>query len=290
MEGGGNFRANFGVEREGANLLAENGSHSAGADITTGYPEFDHVLLKKLGWWDELTDAEKTAAEGKNWKTDSSGGIIRVAMKGHGCHPFGNAKARALVWNFPDGIPQHREPLYSTRPDLVAKYPTHDDKKAFWRLPTLYKTLQQKNVADKVEIKYPLILSSGRLTEFEGGGEETRSNPWLAELQQEAFVEINPKTAAERGIRNGERVWLKTPTGAQLNVQAMLTERVDSGTVWMPFHFSGRWQGADMLAYYPNGAAPIVRGEAVNTATTYGYDSVTMMQETKTTICNVEKA
>jgi hypothetical protein len=28
----------------------------------------------------------------------------------------------------------------------------------------------------------------------------------------------------------------------------------------------------------------------VNTATTYGYDSVTMMQETKTTICNIEKA
>ena len=38
------------------------------------------------------------------------------------------------------------------------------------------------------------------------------------------------------------------------------------------------------------GAAPVVRGEAVNTATTYGYDSVTMMQETKTTICNIEKA
>ncbi len=40
----------------------------------------------------------------------------------------------------------------------------------------------------------------------------------------------------------------------------------------------------------PNGAAPVVRGEAVNTGTTYGYDSVTMMQETKTTICNLEKA
>ena len=145
MDGGGNFRANFGVERDGVNLLAEDGSHSKGADITTGYPEFDHVLLKKLGWWDELTDAEKKAAEGKNWKTDLSGGIIRVAMKNHGCHPFGNAKARAVVWNFPDPIPQHREPLYSTRPDLVAKYPTHDDKKAFWRLPTLYKTVQEKN-------------------------------------------------------------------------------------------------------------------------------------------------
>ena len=45
-----------------------------------------------------------------------------------------------------------------------------------------------------------------------------------------------------------------------------------------------------MLDSYPEGAHPIVRGEAVNTATTYGYDSVTMMQETKTTICNIEKA
>jgi formate dehydrogenase major subunit len=290
MEGGGNFRANFGVEKDGKNLLAEDGSYSKGADITTGYPELDHVLLKKLGWWDELTDAEKALAEGKNWKTDNSGGMIRVFMQNHGCHPFGNAKARAVVWNFPDPIPQHREPLYGTRPDLMEKYPTHADKKAFWRLPTLYKTIQDKNIADKVHEKFPLILTSGRLVEYEGGGEETRSNPWLAELQQEAYVEINPKTAADRGIRNGERVWLKSPTGARLNVQALVTERVDSGTVWMPFHFSGRWQGEDMLKYYPKGAAPVVRGEAVNTATTYGYDSVTMMQETKTTVCNIERA
>jgi formate dehydrogenase major subunit len=290
MDGGGNFRANFGVEKDGVNLLAEDGSHSLGSEITTGYPEFDHVLLKKLGWWTELTEAEQKAAEGKNWKTDLSGGIQRVVLKGHGCHVFGNAKARAVVWNFPDAIPKHREPLYGIRPDLVAKYPTHDDKKTFWRLPTLYKTVQDKAVADKVHEKFPLILSSGRLTEYEGGGEETRSNPWLAELQQEAFVEINPKTAAERSITNGGRVWLSSPTGARLNVQALVTERVAPNTVWMPFHFSGHWQGADMLAHYPTGAAPIVRGEAVNTATTYGYDSVTMMQETKTTVCNIERA
>jgi len=290
MDGGGNFRANFGVEKDGVNLLAEDGSHSLGADITTGYPEFDHVLLKKLGWWDDLTDAEKTAAEGKNWKTDLSGGIQRVVLKVHGCHVFGNAKARAVVWNFPDAIPKHREPLYGIRPDLVAKYPTHDDKKAFWRLPTLYKTVQDKNIDDKLHEKFPYIMTSGRLTEYEGGGEETRSNPWLAELQQEMFIELNPKVAAEKGIRNGERAWVSTPTGARLNVQALVTERVGPDTVFMPFHFSGRWQGADMLSHYPAGAAPIVRGEAINTATTYGYDSVTMMQETKTTVCNVERA
>jgi formate dehydrogenase major subunit len=294
MEGGGNFRANFGVEREGVNLLAGDGSHSKGADLTTGYPEFDHLLLKKLGWWDDLTEAEKKAAEGKNWKTDPSGGIIRVAMKVHGCHPFGNAKARALVWNFPDPVPQHREPIYSNRPDMVAKYPTHDDKKAFWRMPTLYKTLQDKN--KDIGKTFPLIMTSGRLVEFEGGGEETRSNPWLAELQQDMFVEINPKAANDRGIRNGEFVWVKTPPMQQvpefkgLRVKALVTERVGEDTVFLPFHFSGRWGGMDMLPYYPQGAAPVVRGEAVNTATTYGYDSVTMMQETKTTVCQIERA
>src|SRR4029434_3056574 len=161
MDGGGNFRANFGVERDGVNLLAEDGSCSLGADITTGYPEFDHVLLKKLGWWDELTDAEKKAAEGKHWKTDLSGCLIRGAKTTHGVHPFGNAKARAVVWNFPDGVPQHRELLYSPRPDLVAKYPTHDDKKAFWRLPTLYKTVQDANKA--ISKESPLVLRSGGL-------------------------------------------------------------------------------------------------------------------------------
>jgi formate dehydrogenase major subunit len=289
MDGGGNFRANFGVEREGMNLLAEDGSFSMGADITTGYPEFDHVLMKKLGWWDELTDAEKAAAEGKNWKTDLSGGIQRVCLKGHGVHPFGNAKARAVVWNFPDPVPLHREPLFGTRPDLAAKYPTHEDKKAFWRMPTLYKTVQQKALDDGLAKKFPIILTSGRLVEYEGGGEETRSNPWLAELQQENFVEINPQAASDRGIRNGDYVIVSTPTGARIKVRALVTQRVGVDTAFIPFHFSGWWQGKDMLEYYPEGAAPIVRGEAVNTATTYGYDSVTMMQETKTTICNIER-
>jgi formate dehydrogenase major subunit len=289
MDGGGNFRANFGVEREGMNLLAEDGSFSKGADITTGYPEFDHVLMKKLGWWDELTDAEKAAAEGKNWKTDLSGGIQRVCLKGHGVHPFGNAKARAVVWNFPDPVPLHREPLFGTRPDLAAKYPTHEDKKAFWRMPTLYKTVQQKALDDGLAKKFPIILTSGRLVEYEGGGEETRSNPWLAELQQENFVEINPQAASDRGIRNGDYVIVSTPTGARIKVRALVTQRVGVDTAFIPFHFSGWWQGKDMLEYYPEGAAPIVRGEAVNTATTYGYDSVTMMQETKTTICNIER-
>jgi formate dehydrogenase major subunit len=287
MDGGGNFRANFGVEKDGVNLLAEDGSHSKGADLTTGYPELDHVLLKKLGWWDELTEDEKKAAEGKNWKTDLSGGMIRVFMKNHGCHPFGNAKARAVVWNFPDPVPLHREALYSPRPDLIEKYPTHADQKNRWRLPVLFKTVQDAN-KDAVK-SYPLILTSGRLVEYEGGGDETRSNPWLAELQQEMFVEINPKDANDRGVRNNEYVWIESPTKARIKLKTLVTERVAPGTVFCPFHFAGWFEGRDLLDKYPEGAAPVVRGESVNTATTYGYDIVTMMQETKTTLCQVAK-
>ncbi|MCV5275148.1 formate dehydrogenase, partial [Escherichia coli] len=87
-EGGGNFRTRFGVEFEGKSLLAED-SYSKGCEIKDGYPEFTDKLLKQLGWWDDLTAEEKVAAEGKNWKTDLSGGIQRVAIK-HGCIPFGN--------------------------------------------------------------------------------------------------------------------------------------------------------------------------------------------------------
>lgn len=85
--------------------------------------------------------------------------------------------------------------------------------------------------------KFPIILTSGRLVEYEGGGgDETRSNPWLAELQQENFVEINPKAAEARGIKNWDYVWVKSPTGAKIKVRALVTPRVDQGTAFVPFH------------------------------------------------------
>ncbi len=284
-EGGLPFRANWGVEHNGESLLAADGSFTKDSELDTGYPEFDHVFLKKLGWWDDLTPEEKVAAEGKNWKTDLSGGIQRVVIS-HGCAPYGNARARCNVWNFPDPIPTHREPLLSPRRDLVAKYPTYDDKAAFWRLPTLYKSVQQVDFSKE----YPLIMTSGRLVEYEGGGEETRSNPWLAELQQNMFCEVHPNNAAEIGVKLGDFMWVETPTGARLKLMAMVTPRVPEGVVWMPFHFGGWWMGEDLEKHYPEGGAPNVRGEAVNTGWTYGYDAVTMMQETKVSLCRLVRA
>lgn len=283
-KGGGNFRTRFGVEFEGESLLAVD-SYSKGCELEDGYPEFSDKLLKQLGWWDDLTAEEKLAAEGKNWKTDLSGGIQRVAIA-HGCIPFGNAKARAIVWTFPDRVPLHREPLYTPRRDLVADYPTWDDQADLYRLPTLYKSIQARDVSGE----YPIILTSGRLVEYEGGGEETRSNPWLAELQQEMFVEVNPVDANNLGIKDGQEVWVEGAEKGRVKVKAMVTRRVKEGMAFMPFHFGGKFEGKDLRSKYPEGSDPYVVGEAANTATTYGYDPVTLMQETKVTLCKISAA
>ncbi|HYF08194.1 MAG TPA: molybdopterin dinucleotide binding domain-containing protein, partial [Acetobacteraceae bacterium] len=129
--------------------------------------------------------------------------------------------------------------------------------------------------------------------EYEGGGEETRSNKWLAELQQDMFVEINPRDAAARNIRDGAWVMVsgpEMPQGRACRVKALVTERVGPGVAFMPFHFAGWFMAEDQRRKYPQGTDPIVLGESVNTVTTYGYDPVTFMQETKVTLCQIRAA
>jgi len=305
MDGGGVFRARFGVEREEkrpdgttvkVSLLA-NGSASKDSEIKDGYPEFTVGVLKKLGWDKDLTEAELAVINKVNpanpdavsWATDLSGGVQRVALK-HGCIPYGNGKARMNAFGLPDPIPVHREPIYTPRVDLVEKYPTLPDAKQF-RLPNIGFSVQKAAVEKGIAKQFPLILSSGRLVEYEGGGEETRSNPWLAELQQDMFIEINPADAAERGIKDGGWVWV---TGAEnsskAKMKALVTERVGRGVAWMPFHFGGWFAGEDLRANYPQGTDPYVLGESANSITSYGYDPATGMQEPKVTLCQIRAA
>ncbi len=304
--GGGAFRPRFGIERgkdgllpgekEGTTLLAEN-SWIEGSEIKDGYPEFTYAMLQRLGWEKDLTETERSTIlriGGANpgtvsWATDLSGGIQRVAIE-HGCVPFGNGKARMVAWNLPDPVPTHREPIYSGRPDLVAKYPTRPDFKHF-RMPNIGATVQKAALDKGTARNFPIVLTSGRLVEYEGGGEETRSNPWLAELQQDMFVEINPADAQARGIRDGQMVWVTGPeNSSKARVKALVTERVAKGVAFMPFHFGGFYQGEDNRPNYPKGTDPIVLGESVNTVTTYGYDPVTGMHEGKATLCQIAAA
>jgi formate dehydrogenase major subunit len=296
MDGGSPFRARFGVERNGETLLAE-GSYTEGSELTDGYPEFTMAVLQKLGWDKDLTAEELAVIQRVggdditkvSWSTDLSGGLQRVVLS-HGCHPYGNGKARAVAWNLPDSVPVHREPIYSPRVELIAKYPTLPDAQQF-RLPNIGFSVQQAAVEKGIANDFPIILTSGRLVEYEGGGEETRSNRWLAELQQEMFVEINPADASDRGISDGAWVWVNgAESSSRARVKALVTERVGRGVAFMPFHFGGWFQGKDLRANYPQGTDPYVLGESANSITTYGYDPVTGMQEPKVTLCQIQSA
>lgn len=310
-DGGGTFRARFGVERvvkrkadngsdqevEVHESLLADGSYSLGSEIKDGYPEFTLGVLKKLGWDKDLTALELATIHRVNpqtpaavsWSLDLSGGIQRVAIE-HGCSPCGNGKARCNAWNLPDPVPVHREPIFTPRPDLVPRYPTRPDAREF-RVPNIGFTVQKAAVDQRVVQDFPLILSSGRLVEYEGGGEETRSNKWLAELKQDMYVEINPADAQARGIENNAWVWVTgAESAAKTKVRALVTERVGKGVAWMPFHFAGWFEGVDQRPKYPKGTDPIVLGESVNTLTTYGYDPATGMQEPKATLCQIRAA
>src|ERR1035437_2738771 len=162
------------------------------------------------------------------------------------------ARRAPNVFACPAAPPTPREPIYTPRPELVAKYPTLPDAKQF-RMPNIGFTVQKAAVEKGIAKSFTLILSSGRLVEYEGGGEETRSNKWLAELQQDMFIEINPVDANERGIKDGGWVLVsgaEMDSGNTCRMKALVTERVGKGVTWCPFHFAGWFQGVDQRGNY----------------------------------------
>ena len=272
-EGGLPFRNRFGdvatyiMSGREEGQLAAKGVCNPGSEVQGGYSEFKEVV------------------PGTNWKTDLSQKTIKTALD-KGMAPFGNARARCVVWNFPDQIPIHREPLHSPRQDLVEKYPTYEDKPNHFRVHTRYSSEQNKDLVKN----YPYVLTTGRMVEHMGGGAETRSSKYLSELQPEMYAEINPRLANNLGIRKDDMMIIESPEGSQIKVKAFITPRVDDKTIFLPFHFAGTLMGESYLKDYPEGYAPYVVGDPGNTVTNYGYDIITQIQATKDGLCKVTRA
>jgi formate dehydrogenase alpha subunit len=85
--------------------------------------------------------------------------------------------------------------------------------------------------------EYPIILTTGRMLFHFHTGSMTRRSKGLHEHRPEAYMEINPLTAKELGISDGEMVKVSSRRG-QINVRAMVTARPGPGVVFMPFHYA----------------------------------------------------
>ena len=284
MQGGMGFRNRFGLEHNGVNQLAADGSAPEQGAINGGYPEITKKNIEEvLGI--KLTDEEREKM-GATWATDGSGIIAEKCMQ-KGIAPYGNARARAIVWTFVDQIPKHREPIHSQRQDLAQKYPSFEDKPNHYRVYTKYKSLQQSKDFSK---EFPINLITARLVNFSGAGMETRASKYLSRITPEMFADIHPELAAKHGIKNWDFVWVHSPEGTKIKVRARIVPSVKPNMIFLPFHWAGYMQGVDMTGNFPEGTLPFAVGESANTVTNYGYDIVTQIPETKGGLCRIERA
>ncbi|PSP57933.1 formate dehydrogenase subunit alpha [Halobacteriales archaeon QH_7_66_36] len=85
--------------------------------------------------------------------------------------------------------------------------------------------------------EFPLTLTSGRVLYHWHTGQITRRVEGLMSHVGESFVEINPATAAEIGVEDGEYVRVESRRG-DIVVKAEVTDRVGEGTLFIPMHFA----------------------------------------------------
>jgi anaerobic selenocysteine-containing dehydrogenase len=86
--------------------------------------------------------------------------------------------------------------------------------------------------------EYPLLLTTGRTIYHFHTRTRTARAPELQAAAPDAWVELHPGDAAERGISEGDLVRLESPRGA-MQAPARLTA-IRPGVVFVPFHY-GWW-------------------------------------------------
>jgi formate dehydrogenase major subunit len=167
-------------------------------------------------------------------------------------------------------MPLHNEPVESPDPTLASEYPTMWDD----RFPV--------EIGSSTE--YPYVLTTNRLAEHMQAGAMTRNLPWLVETHPEMFAEISPELASSLGIADGDDILVKSkrkPAG--IKVKASVTNRMQPLTVngntvhqvALPWHWGFRG---------------LSTGASANELTMDAVDASAQIPETKTCLCNVEKA
>ncbi len=204
--------------------------------------------------------------------------------------PTGRGRARGVAWNFYDPVPIHREPIESPRPDLIEEWPAFGKQTNLYRLDQNNEKVQERATKRAQQEGFETIMTTGRQVEHQGGGAESRSNLFLADLQPHMYAEIHPKKAEEVGVDGGELVVVSTTNRGSVLVKARVTHRVNEHEVFLPFHWGGIYKGKSLEERYPEGHVPYAIGDSVNIITAPGYDSETQMQETKPALVRVRKA
>ena len=101
------------------------------------------------------------------------------------------------------------------------------------------------------DAEFPLVLTTGRVLNQWHTRTKSGNVEQLNKLDPAPYVQIHPDDAAELGVRDGQRVWLRSPRGKCAGV-ARLDPAIRPGTVFVPIHWNELWA----TAASPNEATP----------------------------------
>jgi formate dehydrogenase major subunit len=125
---------------------------------------------------------------------------------------------------------------------------------------------------------FPYVFTTYRLTEHHTAGGMSRTLPYLTELQPEAFCEVSPRLAAERGLEH--LGWATVVTGrSAIEARVLVTDRLRS------LRLGDRWVEQVGLPYHwgPNG---ITRGDSPNDLVNLTLDPNVYIQD-KVGTCDI---
>ena len=109
--------------------------------------------------------------------------------------------------------------------------------------------------------QYPLVLSTGRIkNQWHTMTRTGRSEKLMRGLEDGPFVELHPEAAGEAGIKNGQKVRVTSARGAFL-ARAVVTEDVEPGTAFVPFHWGELWTDGGVVNEATHGYADPISGQ-----------------------------
>ena len=182
------------------------------------------------------SSAEEVFEEIKQFWNPKTGYDIRGAS-------YGRLRQTPLQWPCPPGDDKDRHPIRYLN-DGVSQKLRLDDK---GQAPAIaFATPSGKAVffarphgdpAEMPDADFPFVLNTGRLQHQWHTMTKTGKIPTLVKLNPGPFVEIHPEDAAALGIKEKDRVEVRSRRGRAV-LPAVVTDRVRAGNCFAPFHWN----------------------------------------------------
>ena len=118
-------------------------------------------------------------------------------------------------------------------------------------------TVEHRATAEKVDVRYPLHLNSGRLRDQWHGMSRTGVVPRLYAHTPEPAIEMNPGDMERRSMRDGDLVQVKSRRGTLL-LRAVASNTLRPAQTFIPMHWGGRFmRGLGVNALMPSATDPV---------------------------------